>query len=704
MPEPPALDARILEERLEEHVDPVLSSRRTAAGPAAALSGYSRAQQEFVLHWVEVISRTNAEMAYQVAALAPQALEIMDLEGVEAWIVQGMDAFDRQGLMAGIAALREVERFAADRSRRVAGLPLEEIQGVLENFLHGLAGRALRIEPDETAWTDTEAVHLPRLLGRMARREENFRLYKAMAVLLWAQTWFGTWREDPRPRAEATGHAQRALDRFHALETLRLEGCIGRELPGVHRQMRRLRETLDGPLAGPWAEAAQALGRPGATVEDSWRWVARVWDSPVPPCAYGGELRPEAVARAREARIAREKRDFRLMLAKIQEEVEGRPPRPEAEGGGRFALRELTDAEGQDGVFELLLDGKPVPPPEEARGLMASIVQDLGEIPPDYLVAAGPGEYAAHQKTPERDPDAVWKGTYHEEGALHYDEWDHVRRHYRKDWCVLREKDVHPQPTDFVARTLRKHRGLAQSLRRSFEALRGDDRILRRQPHGEDIDLDALVESFADLRCGMEMSDRIYTKVHRDERDIAVLFMVDMSGSTKGWINEAEREALVLLCEALETLGDRYAIYGFSGMTRKRCELYRIKRFDEPYDETVRGRIAGIQPQDYTRMGVAIRHLTRLLAEVDARTKLLVTLSDGKPDDYTGYRGEYGIEDTRMALIEARRRGIHPFCITIDEQARDYLPHMYGAVNYVVIDDVRRLPGKVSEIYRRLTS
>ena len=109
----------------------------------------------------------------------------------------------------------------------------------------------------------------------------------------------------------------------------------------------------------------------------------------------------------------------------------------------------------------------------------------------------------------------------------------------------------------------------------------------------------------------------------------------------------------MLLCEALETLGDRYAIYGFSGMTRKRCEVYRVKRFDEPYDDEVRARISGIRPRDYTRMGVTIRHLTSLLNEVEAR---------------------------------------------------DYLPHMYGAVNYAVIDEVRKLPLKVSDIYRRLTT
>jgi len=103
-------------------------------------------------------------------------------------------------------------------------------------------------------------------------------------------------------------------------------------------------------------------------------------------------------------------------------------------------------------------------------------------------------------------------------------------------------------------------------------------------------------------------------------------------------------------------------------------------------------------------MGVTIRHLTKLLNEVDAKTRLLITLSDGKPDDIDHYRGSYGIEDTRKALIEAKNTVIHSFCITIDEEARDYLPHMYGAVNYTLVDDVRQLPFKVSDIYRKLTT
>ena len=231
----------------------------------------------------------------------------------------------------------------------------------------------------------------------------------------------------------------------------------------------------------------------------------------------------------------------------------------------------------------------------------------------------------------------------------------------------------------------------------------GENRLQRRQLDGDGIDLDAVIDSFADLVSGNETSEYLYTRYRNKERNIAVMFMIDMSGSTSGKVNTVEKESLILLCESLEILGDTYAIYGFSGKTREKCEVYRIKDFEEKYDKSVKNRICNIEAMDYTRMGASIRHLTMLLSKVEAKTKLLITLSDGKPDDVDGYRGQYGIEDTKKALIEARFLGIHTYCITIDEEAMDYLPYMYGKNNFAVINDVGKLPLKVSDIYRKIT-
>jgi nitric oxide reductase NorD protein len=697
------LTAAELEARLNESLD------RTATPLVDGLLPFERAQQEFALRWIEIISKTNAEMAYRFATRVPEAFQLMSLDTIESWVIQAIDVYDREGLYPGCSSLNNVAAFAAEAQAAAHGIGFAEVSHILELFVQGLSGRKLKLEAGDQTFTDTATLFLPSRLSLFAERHDNFRLYKAIVTHLWAQVWFGTFRlstEDPEALARSIAHfddPERACRQFHALETLRLDARIARELPGLHRDLRELDALAGTPEYPPeWQGARSRLQRAEATVHDSYALLAALYPLPPPaPRCYAGMLRPERVEQALKERLAREKDQFRTALARLGEAA-APVPSAAADAPAQFQLRQTPDPDHPEHFsFELLLNGQPMTPTADVRALMDSIIQDLGTVPEDYLVAAGAGGY--RREPSEKRPEDVWKGTYHEEGAFLYNEWDYKRAHYRKDWCVLRELDVHPQDDPFVARTLNKYASVLAGLRKTFEALRGEDRLLKKQTSGDDIDFDALVEARTDMHQGRELSERLFIKRHKLERNIAVMFMVDMSGSTKGWINDAEREALVLLCEALEILGDRYAIYGFSGMTRKRCELYRVKRFDEPYSGEVRRRITGISPKDYTRMGVTIRHLTKLLSEVEARTKLLITLSDGKPDDYDGYRGDYGIEDTRAALIEAKRAGIHPFCITIDTEARDYLPHMYGAVNWALVDDVKKLPLKVSDIYRRLT-
>jgi len=687
-------------------------TRHPVAPLAESIAALPRQQRDFALDWVKRTATVNVHVAHMVARHVPGMLAHMDPRTVEAWIMQAMDACDRDGLKAALEVLRDPQRFVRLGREHAAGAVFDDIAGILRSFVTGLAGRALRLEQGDATWTDGETLYLPPVVAEMESAADNFQLAKAMVTLLWAQTRFGTFRADIVAHCGRFPDPARAQRLFHTLETLRLEACIDRELPGLGREMRRMKVGTPGVLpagrAGgtpnaAWLDYAERLAAPASTVEDTLSLLACAYaDEPaVPP--WQGQLFPEKVAELMAARIEREKMLLRVKLNTLLEERQQAPrddaPAPEVE------LRALESEVMELPRFEMTIDAAPVPIPEDVRQLLTSIQLDLGEIPPEYLQPAGPGEYDPSLIQPEqKDPDDVWKGTYHEEGAVFFPEWDYGRQHYRKNWCVVREKDVAPVNDEFVAGVLRRYAGHARQLRRTFEAMRDADRRDKRQTEGDDVDFDALVESIAEHHAGMEWNDRVLTRLHRSERDIAALFLVDMSGSTQGWINEAERAALLLLCEAFEALGDRYAIYGFSGMTRKKCEIFRIKRFDEPYDDTVRGRISGVRPQDYTRMGFAIRHATELLCAVEAKTRLLITLSDGKPDDYhDNYRGKYGIEDTRRALLEATRAGIRPFCITLDQEARDYLPHLYGAARYTVVDDVAKLPYKVADIYRRLT-
>lgn len=334
----------------------------------------------------------------------------------------------------------------------------------------------------------------------------------------------------------------------------------------------------------------------------------------------------------------------------------------------------------------------------EPRAGQTSLRNDA--TPPLAPTTGGADDRTAYgDGPPEQQSD-----THSDGGEYEYDEWDEACQRYRKDWCKLREEALDEGSDTFRSDTLHKHHGLVSHLRRAFELVRHEQRTAKREADGEDIDIDALVEALSDLRNGLEMSDRLFTRVGRDQRNVAALFLLDMSASTRGWINEVERETLILLCEALELLGDSYAIYGFSGCGHDSCVSYPVKTFGEAYAAPVWRRIGGIQARQYTRMGAAIRHHSGKLRTVEARTRLLIVLSDGRPDDRGGYRGAYGIADTRKALIEARQAGIHPYCITIDSSAIDYLPHMFGEGNYTLIDRVERLPQRIGAIYRRLTT
>jgi hypothetical protein len=294
--------------------------------------------------------------------------------------------------------------------------------------------------------------------------------------------------------------------------------------------------------------------------------------------------------------------------------------------------------------------------------------------------------------------------------AVRYHEWDAAIQDYRMNWCRVVEREASEGSSDFVEATLAAQGGTVRLLRRYFESLRPPGlRRLAGQFDGEDLDMDAVIGRLADLAAGIEPSERIYVRREKRERDVAAAFLVDLSGSTSRLVDQGrriidiEKQGLVLLCEALTAIGDQFAVYGYSGQGRQHVDFVVVKSFDELVNGRAGAKLGGIVPLQQNRDGAAIRHATSKLLARQAKTRILVILSDGRPLD-DGYKEDYSLEDTRMALREARAKGIEPVCITIDQQADPYLRRMYGEVRYVVIDRVEGLPEKLPRIYHRLTA
>lgn len=680
-----------LESRLDELLLLTLRQRSPTLA-ARQLEDLPRPAQERVLHWVGVAAQNSSELGWLLAALAAGPAVSLG-QRFDEWARAGLAAYDEGGLDAARVALA---RAAEDLALAGDGLPRDagfaEIEGRVSRFIQALHGRPLRLASAPRAWTDGETLWLPVRIDSAPDAEGNRRRYTLLAAQLWAQARFGSFNVDPEPELAHWQDRDAALAWFALFESMRLEARLDTELPGIAREIRAWR----GPWPSDLAAAAADLARADATAADSLEWVARqragLADSrPDFPLLTGFD--PLAARQRRAARIARDAATLRRALNIL------RAIDPHGRGGAGDRDQPPLAAEGEAVPPDLTSEELQGLPPD-AQAAARSLAQDLDGIPPEILQPAGPGAWRPEERAEGEAPVAESEAA----PDARYDEWDYRRLAFRRDWCHLYEREGPAGEDAWVDAVRARHAHLIRSVRRRFEALRGEDKAERRQLEGEEIDLDAQVEARADRRARSEPSPRLFVHRRKTERSLAVMFMVDMSGSTKGWVNDAERESLVLLCEAIEALGDAYAIYGFSGWTRTRCDIYRIKAFADRYDAAARRRIAGIEARDYTRMGVAVRHLSGLLGRQQVRHKLLVTLSDGRPDDHGDeYRGRYGIEDTRQALLEAREKGIRSYCVTIDRHGADYLPQLYGPAHYSVIDDARKLPQKLAEIYRKLT-
>ena len=313
-----------------------------------------------------------------------------------------------------------------------------------------------------------------------------------------------------------------------------------------------------------------------------------------------------------------------------------------------------------------------------------------------------------------------------EEGevAFNYDEWDRELTDHRIGWCRVIEKRVKHGDQVFVEQTRERHKGVISSIRHQFQLMRPEDLLrVTNELDGEEYDLNAVVDHVIDRRAarvgGGHQSERLYMKRLRRQRDVAVSFLLDQSSSTARTIGrhplqpytrpgrriiEIEKEGLVLMSEALEAVGDMYSINGFTSEGRRNVKFYVVKDFDEKYSDEVKQRIGGITFQNNTRLGAAIRHASAKLAKQEARTHLLIVLSDGRPYDHDYGDARYAREDTREALRQAKNSGITPFCITIDRESEAELKDLYGDIGYTIIDDVLSLPERLPGIYRRLTT
>ena len=292
--------------------------------------------------------------------------------------------------------------------------------------------------------------------------------------------------------------------------------------------------------------------------------------------------------------------------------------------------------------------------------------------------------------------------------ALAYPEWDYRTKEYRQPGAVVRQPAARLGDAAWVVSSLARHAGLVRRVRSRFERLRPRPVRLFRQIDGDEVDISAYVTTVADRRAGLATDGKVYAARRPARRELAVALLLDCSASTDAWVSadrrivDVEKEAMLIVCEALDALGDRYALFAFSGESADDVRVLTLKAFSDSSSLLTRRRIAALDSDGYTRLGAPVRHVTATLCRENAASRLLLLLSDGRPNDVDAYEGRYGIEDTRQAVVEARRQGIGVFCLTVDREAPKYAGRIFGRAGFSVLETAEQLPVVVVEVLRHL--
>lgn len=579
--------------------------------------------------------------------------------------------------------LPELSAQLAPFYRALGGSPGKVIEGATgrelkfrRRIIQRMAGTHRRVA---VAWQDERSLRLPTSHALFADKTLNEDLYFWLTALAAQLPRVSHWFQDNQRATQEILNAKPGLrDRYFRL--------VEAVLP-----LRPSLEKLQGDKLAREQAIQQALREPG-----SIEALPKAAGDPFPIWLW---LYPEPIHGVNVAPI-----DEGEDLA-----VENSGEKTEKVRGARKDAQRTDDAKETDGLLIFMLDSLfswtehielDRPQEEDVDDDAASVAEDLDIITLSRKRRAGAAKIKFDLDLPAAQNDDLAVGD-----GIRLPEWDFQKNAFNDDYCLLQPMLADDSVPAGVPEHLIK---IAHQLRHRFSALKFQQNWLRRQPFGTELDLDACIESIVEPDKDLDQQNFYKQRCH-SERDISCLLLADLSMSTDSGINNDQRvidvirDSIVLFAEALQSAGDPFAIYGFSSIKNKQVRYNLLKNFTEPYSDATRGRILEIKPGFYTRMGCAIRQSTEVLKLQATKKRLMLIVSDGKPNDIDHYEGRYGIEDTRKAIQQAKQQGLQPFCITIDEDGNDYLPYLFGDNGYAIISDIERLPALLPKIYLNLT-
>ncbi len=688
-------------------IELVLATAPTAAKRLADAALFMQYLQ-FLNTLVAQAPRGLRPMLGQLDALFGQ----LTLGGLRRWATWGAQAH-RTEYEAQIAyfGLQSKESLAMLQQER-KGTLLVDVQRRINMYLRALWGRDFFMRPTSGDFENREGlrpfiedyfIHLPDALDAVQGNDglvDATQLYRAACAHAAAHVVF---TRQPIS-AESLNPWQMAM--VALAEDARVEALAMARFPGMRPLWAQLHTTpaTQQATAGDWlARMARA-------------WVDPMYDDAHPWIAQGRALMAEAMPRLlAQPHDNSEAWAMGVQLAHSYRELTQGPafaPRTDGQAAVyRDDNRYFWAFDGYD--FERSVAAG-YEPPQQVRK-QVNLMEFVNE-----LEVEGAGDDAQEvwvlgtELFPYEDLGVSFNDSEGREPVLppvHYGEWDHMIQLERPAWATVQERRPKAGDPTLIDGILSEHRRLIGRMKFILDAMQpqGVQRI-RKLEDGDEIDLNAALASVIEMRMGRQPDPRIMMRSVRKTRDISVLVLLDLSHSTNDKVAGQEhtvldltRSACALLADAIQKVGDPFAIHGFCSDGRHDVNYWRFKDFDQPYDELAKARLAGMQGQLSTRMGAAIRHATAALKAQRSSKKLLLVITDGEPADVDVRDPQYLRHDTKKAVEAAARNGVTTYCMSLDPRADQYVSRIFGERHYLVVDKVERLPEKLPVLYAGLT-
>ena len=287
-----------------------------------------------------------------------------------------------------------------------------------------------------------------------------------------------------------------------------------------------------------------------------------------------------------------------------------------------------------------------------------------------------------------------------------YNEWDYKKKNYKIDFCKVFPYSLQANDDAFYLKTIRENKILLNGLRKMLTNVNNRLQQQRRQTSGSELDIDSVTDLFIELKSGFSPEEKVYLSNRKKEKEISIMLLLDSSLSSDGYVNgtnvlDIEKEISVLFGEILNEFNIDFNISTFHSNTRNNSSFIQIKAFDDKWS-TSKNNIGAIEPTGYTRIGTAIRHASTLLESRESKSKWMLLISDGKPNDYDRYEGKYGIEDTKQALRELNSKNINSYALAIEANAKYYLPQMFGQNHYQILSSTEELVTSLVKLYEHI--